>query len=343
MVNDFPLWPERASTVAGQVDALYIALIVITGGVSLLIWLTIIYFGIKYRRRPDNELAQDYEPPQILEIGWIVVPTIIFIGFFLWGAWVYFQQQRVPANALDVYATGRQWMWKFEHASGQREINTLHVPVGRPVRITMASEDVIHSLWFPAFRVKMDVLPSRYRTMWFQATKTGTFHIFCAEYCGTNHSAMIGWVNVMEPTEYQRWLAGGAEGSMASQGEGLFQKYACNTCHTGDASARGPTLAGLFGKPVTLNDGRIVIADENYIRESILSPQAKIVQGFGPIMPTFQGQVNEEDLLKLLEYVRSLSEGNKQTPAVESQQSKATSAGSPLNPGAAAKPTGKTQ
>jgi cytochrome c oxidase subunit 2 len=325
MHNDFPLWPEQASTVAGQVDALYIALIVITGSVSLLIWLLIIYFGIKYRRRPDNELAQEYEPPQILEIGWIVVPTMIFIGIFLWGAWVFFQEQRVPANALDVYATGRQWMWKFEHATGQREINTLHVPVGRPVRITMASEDVIHSLWFPAFRVKMDVLPSRYRTMWFQATKTGTFHIFCAEYCGTNHSAMIGWVIVMEPTEYQRWLAGGAEGSMASQGEGLFQKYACNTCHTGTASGRGPTLVGLFGKQVTLNDGRIVIADENYIRESILSPQAKIVQGFGPIMPTFQGQVNEEDLLKLLAYVRSLGADRKQTPAVES-----------------AKPTGKT-
>src|SRR5450755_3277811 len=318
MHNDFPLWPEQASTVAGQVDALYIALIVITGSVSLLIWLLIIYFGIKYRRRPDNELAQEYEPPQILEIGWIVVPTMIFIGIFLWGAWVFFQEQRVPANALDVYATGRQWMWKFEHATGQREINTLHVPVGRPVRITMASEDVIHSLWFPAFRVKMDVLPSRYRTMWFQATKTGTFHIFCAEYCGTNHSAMIGWVIVMEPTEYQRWLAGGAEGSMASQGEGLFQKYACNTCHTGTASGRGPTLVGLFGKQVTLNDGRIVIADENYIRESILSPQAKIVQGFGPIMPTFQGQVNEEDLLKLLAYVRSLGADHKQTPAVES-------------------------
>ena len=343
MYNDFPLWPERASTIAGQVDALFIALIVVTGTVSLLVWLLIIYFGIKYRRRPDNELAQDYEPPQILEIGWIVLPTIIFIGIFLWGAWLFFQEQRVPANALDVYATARQWMWKFEHASGQRELNTLHVPIGRPIRITMASEDVIHSLWFPAFRVKMDVLPSRYRTMWFQATKTGRFHIFCAEYCGTNHSAMIGWVEVMDPTAYQRWLAGGAEGSMASQGEGLFQKYACNTCHTNDATARGPVLTSLFGKPVTLNDGRVVIADENYIRESILNPQAKIVQGFGPIMPTFQGQVNEEDLLKLLAYVRSLGVERTMTPAVESQQSKKTSAGSPLNPGAMPKPTGKTE
>ncbi|HSP17154.1 MAG TPA: cytochrome c oxidase subunit II [Thermoanaerobaculia bacterium] len=306
MFNDFPLWPERASTVAGPVDALYIALIIITGTVSVLIWLVIFYFAIKYRRRPDNELAQEYEPPKALEITWIVIPTIIFFGIFVWGALLYFHEQRVPDNALDVYATGRQWMWKFEHAGGQREINTLHVPVNRPVRITMASEDVIHSLWFPAFRIKADVLPSRYRTMWFQATKTGRFHIFCAEYCGTQHSGMIGWVEVMQPTDYQKWLAGGTEGSLASQGEKLFQKYACHTCHTSDATGRGPVLLGVFGKTVKLADGRSVVADENYVRESILNPQAKIVAGFGPVMPTFQGQVNEEDLLKLLAYVRSL-------------------------------------
>jgi cytochrome c oxidase subunit 2 len=229
-------------------------------------------------------------------------------------------------------------MWKFEHAGGQRELNTLHVPIGRPIRITMASEDVIHSLWFPAFRVKMDVLPSRYRTMWFQATKTGRFHIFCAEYCGTNHSAMIGWVEVMDPTAYQRWLAGGTEGSMASQGEGLFQKYACNTCHTNDATGRGPVLTGLFGKPVTLNDGRVVMADENYIRESILNPQAKIVLGFSPIMPTFQGQVNEEELLKLLAYVRSL--GAERTMSVAPPTSAASAA---EVRGGTQKPTGKTQ
>lgn len=329
MYNEFPLWPERASTVAGQVDTLFIALIIITGSVSILVWLVIIYFGIRYRRRPDNELAQEYEPPQILEIAWTVLPLLIFMGIFVWGAWVYFQQQRVPANAIDVYATGRQWMWKFEHAGGQREIDALHVPVNRPIRITMASEDVIHSLWFPAFRVKADVLPSRYRTMWFQATKTGRFHIFCAEYCGTQHSGMIGWVDVMEPTEYQRWLAGGSEGSMASQGEKLFQKYACNTCHTDDATGRGPVLQGLYGKQVTLSDGRSITADENYIRESILNPQAKVVQGFQPLMPTFQGQVSEEDLLKLLAYVRSLGVQRGTTPVVESQQSKATSAGAP--------------
>jgi cytochrome c oxidase subunit 2 len=332
----FPLFPEQASTVAGQVDTLFIFLCVVTGTVSLLIWLAIFYLAIKYRRRPDNELAQEQEPPAALEMTWTIVPLIIFMGIFVWGSWVFFRIQRVPSNALDVYATGRQWMWKFQHAEGQREINTLHVPVNRPVRITMASEDVIHSLWFPAFRVKMDVLPSRYRVMWFQATKVGRYHIFCAEYCGTLHSGMIGWVEVMEPTEYQRWLAGGTEGSLASQGEGLFQKYACNTCHTNDATARGPVLAGVYGKTIELGDGRSVVADDNYIRESILNPTAKVVKGFTPIMPTFQGQVNEDELLKLLAYVKTLSQPASTILAPESQQSKQTSAGAPTSTAAEA-------
>jgi cytochrome c oxidase subunit II len=304
--SDFPLFPEAASDVAKYVDGLYLGLVALTGAVSLLIWIVIFYFAIKYRRRPENELAQEQEPPMALEMTWTIVPTLIFIAIFVAGAWVYFRLQRVPTNALEVYATGRQWMWKFQHPSGQREINTLHVPVGRPVKITMASEDVIHSLWFPAFRVKNDVLPNRYRTLWFTATKTGRYHIFCAEYCGTLHSGMIGWVVVMEPTEYQRWLAGGSEGSLASQGEKLFQKYACNTCHTNDATARGPVLAGLAGRTIQLADGRTVVADDNYIRESILNPAAKIAAGFQPIMPTFQGQVSEEDLIRLLSYVKSM-------------------------------------
>jgi cytochrome c oxidase subunit 2 len=309
---------------------------VVCGSVSILTFLVIFYLAVKYRRRPDNELAEEQEPPKYLEAAWIIIPFFIFMFMFVWGAWVYFRLARVPDNALDVYATGKQWMWKFQHPSGQREINTLHVPVGRPVRITMASEDVIHSLFFPAFRVKMDVLPSRYRTMWFQATKVGRFHIFCAEYCGTLHSGMTGWVEVMEPTDYQRWLAGGAEGSLASQGEKLFQKYACVTCHTGDATGRGPTLIGLYGSDVMLSDNSIVKADDNYIRESILNPSAKVAKGYAvpSIMPTFQGQVNEDDLIKLLAYIKSL--GVQRTPVtpVLSPQAQRTSAGSPLNPGA---------
>ncbi|HEV7921656.1 MAG TPA: cytochrome c oxidase subunit II [Thermoanaerobaculia bacterium] len=335
MLSDFPLFPEQASTVARDVDALFLGLVVLCGAVSLLIWLVIFFFAIKYRRRPENELAQEEEAPKALEMAWTIIPTIIFIGIFVAGAFVFFHINRVPDDALDIYATGRQWMWKFQHPGGQREINTLHVPVNRPIRITMASEDVIHSLWFPAFRVKADVLPSRYRTMWFQATKPGRYHIFCAEYCGTLHSGMIGWVEVLEPTEYQRWLAGGSEGSLSSQGEKLFQKYACNTCHTNDATGRGPVLAGVYGKTVLLADNTSVLADDNYIRESILNPQAKVVQGFAPVMPTFQGQVSEDDLLKLLAYVKSLGVTTAPTtPAVESPRSFVTNAGSPNNPGA---------
>ncbi|MEO8378920.1 MAG: cytochrome c oxidase subunit II [Acidobacteriota bacterium] len=305
-MNDFPLFPEQASSVAPLVDGLYLGLVVVTGAVSLLIWLAIFYLAIKYRRRPDNELAQEQEPPMALEMTWTILPTIIFIGIFIAGAFVFFRMQRVPSNALEIYATGRQWMWKFQHPSGQREINTLHVPVGRAVKITHASEDVIHSLWFPAFRVKMDVLPNRFRTMWFQATKVGTYHIFCAEYCGTLHSGMIGSVIVMEPTEYQRWLAGGSEGSLASQGEQLFAKYSCNTCHLGNGTGRGPVLAGLYGKTRPLANGTSVLADDQYIRESILNPTAKVAASFQPVMPTFQGQVSEDELIRLMAYVKSI-------------------------------------
>jgi cytochrome c oxidase subunit II len=308
MVADFPLWPDQASSFAKDVDNLYIFLIILCGTVSVGVFLTIFYFAIKFRRRPDNEIAQEYEPPKLLEVLWIAIPSVIFMGLFVWGSWLYFHLARVPDDSLDIYATGKQWMWKFQHPSGQREINMLHVPVNRPIRITLASEDVIHSLFFPSFRTKADVLPNRYRTLWFQATKTGRFHIFCAEYCGTLHSGMIGWVEVMEPVDYQKWLAGGTEGSMASQGEQLFQKYTCNTCHTNDATGRGPVLAGLYGRDITLSNDTVVKADENYIRESILNPQAKVAKGFQPIMPTFQGQVSEDDLMKLLAYVKSLGQ-----------------------------------
>jgi cytochrome c oxidase subunit 2 len=337
-MNDFPLFPEQASSVSPLVDGLYLSLVAITGVVSLLIWIVIFYFAIKYRRRPDNELAQEQEPPAALEMTWIVIPTIIFLAIFVAGAWVFFRINRVPANAIEVYATGRQWMWKFQHPTGQREINTLHVPVDRPVKITMASEDVIHSLWFPAFRVKADVLPNRFRTMWFTATKTGKYHIFCAEYCGTMHSGMIGSVIVMDSASYQRWLAGGTEGSLASQGEKLFEKYACNTCHTSTAGARGPVLAGIYGKTRALTNGQSVVADDNYIRESILNPQAKIAAGFQPIMPTFQGQVSEDDLIRLLAYVRTLGTEQPAVTPVESPQSMLQSSGAPTTTAAAPAP-----
>jgi len=214
---------------------------------------------------------------------------------------------RAPNEALDIYVVAKQWMWKFQHLDGQREINELHIPVGQRVKVTLTTEDVIHSFFVPAFRIKMDVVPGKYSTIWFEATKPGRYHLFCAEYCGTNHSGMIGWIDVMEPSEYQSWLAGGAaEGSLASSGEKLFQQLACITCHRSDAQGRGPVLEGLFGKQVQLQAGGKVVADESYLRESILNPRAKVVAGFQPIMPTFQGQVSEEQVLQLIAYIKSI-------------------------------------
>jgi cytochrome c oxidase subunit 2 len=302
-----PLFPPQASTLAGKVDALYFFLVAVSAFFVVLIAVLVIYFGIRYRRRAHSEVGARVVPALTLEIAWTVIPLGLSLVMFVWGANVYFAQANPPAETVDIYVVGKQWMWKFQHLDGQREINELHVPVGRAVRITGTSEDVIHSFYVPAFRVKADVLPGRYTTLWFNATKTGRFHLFCAEYCGTKHSGMIGSVVVMEPDEYQAWLAGGAaEGSLASQGQKLFQDLACITCHRADAQGRGPVLEGVYGARVSLADGQTVVADDAYIRESILSPSAKVVAGFQPIMPTFQGLVSEEQLLALIEYVKSL-------------------------------------
>jgi cytochrome c oxidase subunit 2 len=236
--------------------------------------------------------------------------------FFAWGSLIYFQEARPPKGAMEVYAVAKQWMWKFEYENGQRDINQLHVPVGRDVKLIMSSQDAIHSFFVPAFRIKMDVLPGRFTTTWFRPTKVGTYHLFCSQYCGTDHSGMIGQVIVMEPAAYQAWMSGGASsGTLASNGQQLFQQLGCATCHRFDTQGRGPNLTGVFGKPVLLEDGRTVIADENYIRESILIPGAKIVSGFKPIMPTFQGQVSEENLMALVAYVKSLAQAQQKGAA----------------------------
>jgi cytochrome c oxidase subunit 2 len=293
---------------APRVDALYFYLIAVTVVFSLLIALAILYFAVKYRRRSESELPRGIEGSLKLEIAWSVIPLLFTFTFFIWGASVFFAMNRPPEDAIEVSVVGKQWMWKFQHSDGQREINELHVPIGRPVRLIMASEDVIHSFYVPAFRLKRDVLPGRVATLWFEATKPGRYHLFCAEYCGTKHSGMIGWLEVMEPTAFQAWLAGGTGSeSLASAGGKLFQQHACNTCHRPDSLARGPNLEGLYGKPVALEGGRTVVADESYIRESIVMPNAKRVEGFQPIMPTFQGLISEEGLLQLVAYVKSLS------------------------------------
>jgi cytochrome c oxidase subunit 2 len=302
-----PLFPESASTMAGRVDALYFFLIAVAVFFSLLIAGLTISFAVKYRRRAPQSVGTVIQGGMLLEITWIVIPSLITVVIFVWGASVFFAMSRPPDETINVYVVGKQWMWKFQHLDGQREINELHVPVGRAVKLIMTSEDVIHDVFVPAFRVKADVLPGRYTNIWFQATKPGRYHLFCAEYCGTRHSGMIGEVVVMDPSEYQTWLSGGApEGSLASAGEKLFADLACNTCHRPDAQGRGPVLQGLFGKTVTVQGGESVVVDEAYVRESILTPAAKITAGFQPIMPTFQGLVSEEQLLQLIEYVKSL-------------------------------------
>ena len=305
---------------AGQVDAFYLFLVLITTFFSLLIALLILFFIIRYRKRPDRQ-AEQIHGSTLLEIVWTVIPLGISMVIFVWGAVLYYHIENPPRNSLEIYGVAKQWMWKFQHPGGQREINTLHVPTGRPVKVTLISQDVIHDFFVPAFRVKQDVLPNRYVTAWFEPTRPGSYHLFCAQYCGTNHSAMIGQVVVMKPEDYAEWLASGkAEGSLASMGEKLFQEFGCVTCHRPDSGARGPNLQGLYGRPVRLSDNRVVIADDNYIRESILSPNAKVVDGFRPIMPTFQGVVSEEGLIQITEYIKHMSQqesepiNNRSTP-----------------------------
>lgn len=307
MQVSMPFAPEQASSYSGQVDALFAFLCVLTILFGVVITLLIIYFAVKYRRRHENEVPREVEGSIKLELAWTIIPFFISMGIFVWGSSLYYTMYHAPAEGLEIYVVAKQWMWKFQHLDGQREINELHVPLGRKVKITMTTEDVIHSFYVPAFRIKLDVVPGKYSTVWFEATKPGRYHLFCSQYCGTDHSRMIGWIEVMEASEYQSWLAGGAaEGSLASSGEKLFQQLACITCHRSDAQGRGPVLQGLFGKEVLLQNGGKVTVDESYIRESILNPRAKIVAGFQPIMPTFQGQVSEEQLLQLVAYIKSI-------------------------------------
>ncbi|MCC7181547.1 MAG: cytochrome c oxidase subunit II [Acidobacteria bacterium] len=303
-----PLFPEQASTFARDVDALYFFIIAVSGFFALGVTVAVIVFGIVFRRRHAGEVGARIEGNLPLELAWSIIPTMISMVMFGWGASSYFHMRTPPAEALNIYAVGKQWMWKFQHLEGQREINELHVPVGRPVKVTITSEDVVHSLYLPSFRTKMDAIPGRYTHLWFEATKVGEYHIFCTEYCGTNHSGMIGTVVVMEPNDYQAWLAGGGvEGTLVERGQRLFQDLACGTCHLDTGKGRGPSLNDIVGKTVALADGSTAVVDEGYLRESIINSQAKIVQGYQPLMPAFQGLVSEDNLVALVEYVKSLS------------------------------------
>jgi cytochrome c oxidase subunit 2 len=307
MWSNVPLFPEQASTFAWRVDLLYTFLIGVSVIFAGLIFLLLSIFAVKYRRRSEDEQPRPILGSLRLEVLWTVIPLVLAMVIFAWGARLYFTTAIAPDDAMEIYVVGLQWMWMFQHQEGQREINELHVPTGRPVKLIMTSQDVIHSFYVPAFRVKMDVVPGLYTTTWFEASKTGSFHLFCAEYCGTAHAGMGGRIVVMKPTEFEHWLSGGASAEpLTAAGERLFQQLGCVGCHGVNAPVQAPSLEGLYGKAVPLQSGETVIADESYIRASILLPQKQIVAGYAPIMPPYQGQISEEGLLQLIAYIKSL-------------------------------------
>ncbi|MFN2530276.1 MAG: cytochrome c oxidase subunit II [Pyrinomonadaceae bacterium] len=334
MQSWIPFVPESASTLSSKVDALYFYLSGVTMFFALLISFILVFFVIRYRRRTPYEIPRPIAGSYKLETLWTVIPFVIAMTFFAWGARLYFQQYRPPENAVEIYVVGKQWMWKIQHSTGQREIDELHIPVGRKIKLVMTTEDVIHDFFVPAFRIKADVIPGRYTTEWFEATRPGTYHLFCAEYCGMNHSGMIGSVIVLEPREFDNWLSGnGGNQTPAVAGQQLFQSLGCVSCHGANGEGgRGPTLAGLLGRQTLLASGQTIKADEAYIRESIVNPQAKLVAGFGPIMPTFQGQVSEDQLVQLIAFIKSLQLVNPQAavPAASPANTRSTTLPTPL-------------
>lgn len=314
-MSRFDRFIAQASTAAGQTDALLLALtivsVLVVGGITL----TIIVFAVRWHE--GSNVARSAGSPKrnrLVEFAWIGIPLLGFLGIFVWSAILYHQLRTPPADALTIDVVAKQWMWKMQHPGGQREINELHVPVNRPIELVMTSQDVIHSFFVPAFRMKQDVLPGRYTSLWFTPTKTGRYQLFCAEFCGTSHSQMRGTIIVMTPTEYSDWLAANpSQGSLAAQGEALFREYGCSGCHGASSTVHAPQLEGLFGRPVNLSNGTQVTADARYIRDSILLPARQVVAGYTPIMPSFKGQLSEEDILKLVAYIRSLAATEKQS------------------------------
>ena len=303
----FPWWPARAGAYAGQLDFLFICLLVLAFLTAGLVIFLLVLFAAKYRHTSTAPRDEPTKKTWRWEVGWTTVSLLIFVGLAVWGASFYLRLYNPPADALQIFIVGKQWMWKAQHPGGQREINELHVPAGQDVRLVMASEDVIHSFFVPALRIKHDVVPGRYETMWFRGDKPGRYHLFCAEYCGTDHAHMGGWLIVLQPRDYADWLrAQGGRQTLAAQGQELFRRYGCSGCHEPGGTVRAPNLNGIYGSPVPLSDGSVVIADARYVRDSILDPNAQVAAGYAPVMPAFAGQVSEDDLAKLVAYIQSL-------------------------------------
>lgn len=306
-MKEWKFFPDQASTMAVEVDQLYWFFIVVCGLAGVVTFLVAIVLAIRYRAE-----AKRHEPSEghstLLEIGWTIPVAAVCFILFLWGAKIFVSAYTMPDEAMEIYVTGKQWMWKVQHPNGKREINEIHIPLGQKVKLMLTSEDVIHSFYIPAFRTKRDVVPGRYNQMWFEATMEGEFHLFCAEYCGAEHSLMIGKAIVMKPDAYEAWLSGsgGPMVSMVDKGKQLFTQHACQTCHAAGPGQLGPKLDGIFETEIPLMGGGTVVADASYLRESILKPAAKIHAGFAPVMPMFQGVINEEGVAALVAYIKSL-------------------------------------
>jgi cytochrome c oxidase subunit II len=306
-MKDFPLFPPEASKIAPQMDALYFFILLVSLAGLTIVVLLVVSFSILYNKK-RHPVAEQIEGSTLLEATWTIIPLGLFLIMFVWGSLLYFRIYTPPANAMNIYVVGKQWMWKVEHPGGQHEIDALHVPTGRPIQLTLISQDVFHSFSIPAFRVKREAIPGRYTSVWFEATRPGTYHLFCTQYCGTDHSHMTGEVVVMTPDDYQKWLAGSTSGmSLSQNGERLFASLSCNACHNGRPDARGPSLANVYGSRLRLADGTETTVDEAYLRQAILNPSEHITEGYAPIMPTYQGQISEDGVIDLVEYIKSLN------------------------------------
>lgn len=305
------LFPRSASNLAPRVDHIFFALRALCGVVALLVLAVQLFFCVRYRRGSKADRTPPTRGPLPFEITWTVIPIFIFLGLFFWAAKVFFAMSRPPADATEIHVVGKQWMWKIQHPDGRREINELHIPVGQPVKLVMSSEDVIHDFFVPEFRTKQDVVPGRYTTEWFTPTKPGQYHLFCSQYCGTDHSRMVGWIYVMEPAEHARWLQQeAAPESLVAAGERAFHTRGCSGFHAQNSAIRAPLLEGIYGKPVPLNDSTLVMADDQYLRDSILLPNKQIAAGYEPIMPTFQGRISEEELNAIIAYLKAIGDRN---------------------------------
>jgi cytochrome c oxidase subunit 2 len=303
------IFPSQASNLAPQVDYIYFALLALCSAVALGVLLVALFFCVRYRRGSGADRTPPRGSRLRFEITWTVIPFVLFLGLFFWAADVFFGMSRPPAGATEIYVVGKQWMWKIQHPDGRREINELHIPVGRPVKLMMTSEDVIHDFFVPGFRTKQDVVPGRYTTEWFTPTEPGKYHIFCSQYCGTDHSKMVGWVYVMEPADHARWLQQQpASDSLIAIGERAFHTRGCSGCHTQNSQIRAPLLDGIYGKQIPLSNSTLVTADEQYLRDSILLPNKQVAAGYAPVMPTFQGQISEEELNAIIAYLKSLGD-----------------------------------